>query len=180
MKHLFFISLVLFALQADAQSVQYDTCQYNRQFEGEWWHISGSDTIKIYLRYSKNHDVMPDGTELIQDCLFGWHEYKRGSTVIESTYANRFMTLPYEDTLSNATTAIRIGMNPTGNCSTGSKMAKGSIVDYSQAKEIKSVKVTLDATGTIMTWKQSHREGYGFFTGAYGMTLPKEFVLTKQ
>jgi hypothetical protein len=179
MKHLFFIFLVLFSLQADAQSVRYDTCQYSRQFEGEWWHVNGNDTIKIYLRYSKNHDVMPDGTEVIDDNLWGWHEYKRGSTIIESTYANRFMALPYEDTLSNETTAIRLSMNSL-TCTTNNRTAKGIITDYLQAKEGKYVKVTLDASSTIMTWKQSHMEGYGAFTGAYGMTLPKEFVLTKQ
>jgi hypothetical protein len=89
------------------------------------------------------------------------------------------MTLPYEDTLSNETTAIRLSMNSL-TCTTNNRTAKGIITDYLQAKEGKYVKVTLDASSTIMTWKQSHMEGYGAFTGAYGMTLPKEFVLTKQ
>lgn len=57
-------------------------------------------------------------------------------------------------------------------CYNNSFTLMGGIIDHLQSNEIHVVTGILDATKTVMTWKQHHREGYGFSTGATGMTLP--------
>jgi hypothetical protein len=156
--------------------VKYDTCQYIHQFEGEWMNVTGTDTIRVYLRAQR--DYYP-AFNSIDDAIFGWHEYKQGNTIIESTYENRFMPI-IADTITKRSVSIGLMMRSGVDCNATNKSASGVICDYLQSNEPKIVTVTLDSTGRIMTWRQRHSMGYGQFTGAYGMTLPKEFVLIKQ
>ena len=65
-------------------------------------------------------------------------------------------------------------------CSPTQDTLTGTITDYNQANESHQVKAILNAARTQMTWKLEHREWYGAWTGAYGMTLPKQFILVKQ
>lgn len=158
--------------------MRHDTCRYLQQLAGEWRYTNGNDTIRICLRYAR---YLNTSFNTMDDVLFGWHEYKQGNTVIESIYQNRFMNMSRPDTFSNNSVSIGITMGSEPEyCNDTIKKAYGVITDYSQAKEPKYITVTLNATGTIMTWKQRDAEGYGQFTGATGMTLPREFILTKQ
>ncbi len=171
------ICIILIKSDLKAQVATFDTCQYISQFAGEWMYASGNDTIRVFLKPQRN--IYTEHNSL-EDRIFGWHEYKQGNTIIESTYPNRFMTISNVDTISKNSFSIWLKMGTDVDCAAIPRKASGSITDYLQAKETKIVTVTLDATGTIMTWKQRHSEGFGFLTGATGMTLPKEFTLIKQ
>jgi hypothetical protein len=176
MKALLSVFFFFFTLCAAAQNseTRYDTCQRLQHHQGEWQYVNGMDTIKIYLRYHRSYS--PSFNSL-SDNLIGWHEYKKGSAVIESNYQHRFMTLPYNyDELNTNYYSLVISLKV---CSTEDFLI-GTIRDITQAGELKTIVGNLNSTKTHINWKQSHMEGYGAFTGAYGMTLPKEFVLTKQ
>jgi hypothetical protein len=157
-------------------TIEYDTCRYLKQYEGEWQYVNGIDTIRVYLRFHRDYSA---SLGFISDNLYGWHEYKKGNQVIESKYQYRFMQLPYHYDSVDNTNFCSIGLI-MARCNNDSPKLRGSIFDYLQAKEMKTVTASLDPTRTIMTWKQEHAEGYGWFTGAYGMTLPRQFVLKKQ
>lgn len=178
MKHIIFmLASFICVIEANAQdtSPRYDTCSQLQTLEGEWRHINGVDTICIYLR---THRSKSTSFNSITDDLWGWIEYKRGSILIESTYSNRFAFLPYEtDNLPHNFESLKLR---TDSCSTTITKLFGVITDFSQGKEPKIVKAVVDANGTTMTWRQSHVQGYGFFSGYFGMTLPKEFILIKQ
>jgi hypothetical protein len=168
------IVIVIAVLSAKAQTT-YDTCNYLSRYAGEWMYANGQDTIRIYLR--PHRSFSPNFNDII-DNLCGWHEYKRGNTIIESNYQYRHTYLPYtwvSDSVSVTRYSVLLTLrecDPVGNT------LGGIIVDLSQAREPKVVNAII--AGITMTWKQRHGEGYGAFTGAYGMTLPKEFILVKQ
>ncbi len=151
-------------------------CPQLQAFNGEWLYANGNDTIRIYMRY---HECLyTGGTPETLGTLWIWHEYKQGSTIIESTYPNRFMTLP---TIYDSADLTKIsGSLLLPACNFTKKRLLGRITDISQARESKIVRAYFDSEITKIIWKQRHSEGYGFKTGAYGMTLPKEFILFKQ
>jgi hypothetical protein len=157
----------------------YDTCQYLQQFAGEWRYVNGNDTIKVYFRVHKDSS---ESMKFVMTRLLGWIEYKQGNVIVESNYQNRFDVLPYfVDTVANTTHSISlIGSVPICNSSIDTLV--GSIIDFAQNKELHIVKAVINTSGSTITmnWKQKHRDGFGFLTGATGMTLPKEFILTKQ
>jgi hypothetical protein len=176
-KALLMIVCFMAALITRSQNtIDYDTCRYLKQYEGEWRYENGIDTIRIYLRFHRDSSASFGS---ISDNLYGWHEYKKGNQIVESKYHNRFIPLPYNYDGSNSTDrrSIRLSLP---FCNNDSLKLTGTIIDSLQAKEMKIVTATLDPTSTIMTWKQEHAEGYGWFTGAYGMTLPRQFILKKQ
>jgi len=179
MKNIFIILLIIISknLFSQTSETRYDTCSALQQYQGEWRYENGNDTIRIYLRFYRNYS---QNFDLISDDLIGWHEYKKGNVIIESNYQYRFMQLPYNydgDSLQNNLFSILMGL---GGCNTAANKLWGSITDYNQNKENHNIIATLNSGGTIMNWKQEHREGWGYLTGSTGMTLPKQFTLIKQ
>ena len=175
MKKIIILALVSFIGTTIYAQANYDTCSQIKQFEGEWRYVNGSDTIRIFLRHAR---VLNDANNTVNDFLFGWHEYKQGNTVISSDYANRNMTILYVDTI-NTSSSIKLGIN-FRNCTSSNRTVMGSILDVLQGNEGKMVTAKRNSSNTILTWKQDHASGYGVFSGFKGMTLPKEFQLTKQ
>jgi hypothetical protein len=181
MKTILIILLLLINLQTKAQNstTQYDTCQYLTQYSGEWLYTNNQDTIRIFLRTKRDYSIIANH---LSDNLYGWHEYKQGNTIIESNYANRFMYLPfYTDSLITNLPSISL-LNY--NCTVeNSNKLQGYITDITQANEHHAVKTQMWGGGNFpiyMLWKQSFVEFHGAWTGAYGMTLPREFILVKQ
>ena len=177
-KYIIIVLLLLNKFNSYSQTnIEYDTCNYLQQYEGEWKHINGQDTIKIYLRTIRNFSPSPD---YVNDRLWGWVEFKKGNTIIESNYQYRFATIPYNaDNYDLNKYSIRISLANCNNNTLNNSLV-GRIRDSLQAGELHVVKATLDPTKTIMTWTQSHSEWYGALTGARGITLPTNFVLIKQ
>lgn len=182
MKTIFFLLSLSFSVCVHAQTnantqpaFTYDTCSYLQACEGEWMYANGQDTIRVYLRAQRSRSL---DFRYISDNLWGWHEYKRGITVVESSYRNRFAPLPYDrDSRPDGFESIFLR---TDSCYTGFTFLGGGITDLSQCNERMQVKATLNSSRTTMTWRQSHSDGYGFISGCYGMTLPRQFVLQKQ
>lgn len=175
------ITILIFqlALNSHAQNsaTRYDTCQTLSQYQGEWRYTNAQDTIRIYLR--AHRDYSPSFNS-VTDNLYGWLEYKSGNTIIESTWQNKNMTLPYNyDADSMNINLWSIGLK-LKECSSTCSELTGTIFDHLQSNEIHIVKAILNTNRTAILWKQTHREGYGFSTGATGMTLPREFLLIKQ
>jgi len=169
------ICLVFIKAGLNAQAT-FDTCQYANRFNGEWMYANGNDTIRVFLRAQRNYYTE---FKTVQDMILGWHEYKQGNTIIESTYPNRFMTIYNVDTLTY--NSVSIGLKSLGaHCNSGIMTASGTITDYLQDKQGKIVTVTLNAAGNVITWKQWHKANNGMFGRPSGMTLPSEFILLKQ
>jgi hypothetical protein len=180
MKHII-LCVVLFCActsihaQHTSQSAEYDTCIKIRQYAGEWMYADGIDTIRITLRYHRDSSAEHNH---VSDDLWGWHEYKRGSTIIESDYQNRLMQIPSDCITGKIFNycAIVLYLKP---CSDTNKHLDGTIIDYLQAREDHVVTVELHPGNQTMTWRQRHSEWYGALTGAKGMTLPREFLLRR-
>ncbi len=169
------ICFVFIRTELKAQT-SFDTCQYANRFNGEWMYANGNDTIRVFLRVQRNYY---SEFKTVQDIIFGWHEYKQGNTILESTYQNRFMTISNVDTLTD--NSVSIGLKSLGaHCNSGIMTASGTITDYLQDKQGKIVTVTLNAAGNVITWKQRHAANNGMFGRPNGMTLPSEFILIKQ
>jgi hypothetical protein len=177
MKKILFIAISLLVFKSNLKAqTSFDTCQYIHRFNGEWMYASGSDTIRIFLRVQRDYYT---DFKAVEDVIYGWHEYKQGNTIIESTYPNRFMTISNVDTITK--TSFSIGLKSLGlHCNAGVMTASGSINDYLNGNQAKMVVATLDATGTIITWKQWHAASNGMFGRPSGMTLPADFTLIKQ
>jgi hypothetical protein len=156
-------------------STRYDTCSALQALQGEWQYNNGFDTIRVYLRL---HRSRSRSFNQVSDDLLGWIEYKKGNNIIESTYKNRFNTIPYEtDNLPDNFSSLILQAD---SCYFPVSRLFGYLTDFSQGKEIKKVNTVLDVTGNVMNWRQDNTQGYGFFSGYFGMTLPKEFTLVKQ
>lgn len=175
MKKLFLIILVFTVVNSvKAQSIRYDTCSYMQQFAGEWRSLTGTDTIKIYLRFHRDYFADPF---TVSDQLYGWLEYKKGSVIIESTYQHRFMNLPYNyEDLQDSLISIRVRTE----CSINPTKLRGYVVDIANARQEKNVRAIISADKNTIIWNQYHKEGIGAFGEPTGMTLPRTFVLTRQ
>lgn len=163
-------------------SISYDLCPELQQLEGEYLYHNGSTEIKIYLRYKRQVSYAANTGET-QDCIFdnliGWVEYKENGIVVESTYSNRFMNLPYSF-FDFPIDSYSILLSYEKNAGCNSNKLSGFIRDYGHSKERKIVDATLSNNNQTILWKQDHSEFYGVSTGDTGMTLPREFVLIKQ
>ena len=172
--------MFLLALTSSSIKAQSTICPALNSFTGEWLYTNGQDTIRIYLR-SNDYTILVDGAATANTTiakLWGWHEYKQGNTIVESNYDNRFMVLP---TNSNnvITNSYSISLQlPQCDLNTGKLI--GNIVDISQCYERKNVTIQFNPALNQFIWKQVQPTGFGFSTGCKGMTLPPEFVLTKQ
>jgi hypothetical protein len=180
MKHIilciaFFCTYTSIHAQHTSQSATYDTCIKIRQYAGEWIYADGIDTIRICLRYHRDSSAED---AYVRDKLWGWHEYKRGNTIIESDYQNRFMQIPSDCVAGRMLNycAIALYLKPCGDTN---RYIDGIIFDYLQADEDHVVTIEPHPGNQTMTWRQRHSEWYGALTGAKGMTLPREFLLRR-
>jgi len=169
------IIIVLITLSFAGRS-QSTICPALQAFTGEWRYISGQDEIRVYLRAGDYTILEGSGTTIAK--LWGWHEYKRAGTVVESNYANRFMTLPTNSGNAVAN-SYSISLQMPQCAPAGNKLI-GNIDDISQCNEMKMVTIIFNTAQNQLIWEQRHSQGFGFGTNCKGMTLPRTFVLTKQ
>lgn len=170
---LFFVSC-----SAKAQTGSIYNCPYLKQYEGEWRYVNGIDTIKVYFRVHRTHDIE---TNNISDDLIGWHEYKHGNTLIESNYQNRFETLYYEMDAQLThwpSASIHIWMVNCGN--EHSYRMEGIMADLTLGPQWSNgFNITIDPSRTMLTWKMWPEHRLMASDPDY-MTLPSDFVLVKQ
>jgi hypothetical protein len=170
------ILIIVFVCLSTLVKAQSSLCPALQAFTGEWRYANGQDTIRIFLR-ANDYTITGDGTVTIPK-IWGWHEYKQGNIIIESDYTNRFMTLPtISDNVVESSYSIFLQLP---QCDISRQKLIGNIIDISQCSESKNVTIIFNSAQTQLTWKQIHPTGYGYITGCKGMTLPGNFVLTKQ
>jgi len=137
-------------------------------FHGTWQWVNGTDTVKIYLYTKKVFSPLHGG--YFDDCLIGWHIYKKGNTVIESSYSG----------INNVDSRTFLGSNlnePSG-------VVEGIFKDLTKHKE-GELTLTLNTAGNQLTWKLVNVSGLSIRKPTDppyepNFTLPKNMVLTKQ
>ena len=164
MKNIITSLLILLCFTAKAQ----DTCPALQAFDGEWRYVNGQDTIRMYFRYHECNFPVDGKTDIIPG-LWGWHEYKRGNTIVESNYSNRFMNLPgVFDYVPSRSFSILLQMF---NCDTSRGKLIGFIDDLSQPLLGITVNIQYNNAKTEIQWHQ---------TTSKPTALPNYFTLTKQ
>lgn len=173
MKKIFSFLIVAFtASKLNAQQIPATgSCQVNNTmsaYHGTWQWVNGTDTVRFYLAQKKVYININGGYH--KDLLIGWHIYKRGNAVIESSYPN----------INIVNRKIFLGSNvdePPG-------VATGTLKDLSKNKCCE-LSLTLDPTNTQMTWKSERTPGIRLRVSGDpqhqpGFTLPENTVLIKQ
>src|SRR5690606_4112514 len=103
--------------------------------------------------YHRNFYSDPETYNMTTDNLWGWIEYKQGTTVVMSDYANRFAALPYNvDDLAPDLMSIVIWKGADG-CTNPQAKLEGWVSDMVRCGEDKKITATVDQFGTSMTWK---------------------------
>lgn len=137
-------------------------------YHGTWQWVSGSDTVKLFLNTQKVWIDYAGGFYL--DCLVGWHLYKKGNTVIESSYSN----------INNGNTYTFLGGNENGPIN----KAEGTLNDLTKHKEV-HLNLVLNSAQNQLTWKLTELQGMRIRVAGSpplqdGFTLPENMVLIKQ
>ncbi|CAN5746921.1 hypothetical protein BH11BAC4_BH11BAC4_01730 [soil metagenome] len=137
-------------------------------FHGTWQWVSGTDTVKIFLTTKKVH-IQEDNYDV--DLLVGWHIYKKGSVVVESSYQHIDNVNYRSITLWDDGTAY-------------STKLQGGINDLTKYPKYNMLYVTLNSAHTQLTWRCTEWGGRVYSAGetvpAAGVTLPRNMVLVKQ
>ena len=138
-------------------------------FHGTWQWVNGTDTVKLFLDTKKVWFNYGDG--FFWDCLVGWHMYKRGNTIIESSFANIVNGIAYTFLGGNENQATV-------------KNITGTIKDLTKHKEV-HLDLTLNSANNQLTWKLTELQGMRIRVAGMpplqdGFTLPENMVLIKQ
>lgn len=138
-------------------------------FHGTWQWVSGTDTVKIYLITQKVYIDVNGG--FYHDCIVGWHLYKKGNQVIESSF--NFINTPR----SNGQNTILAWSSDSG------AGLEGSLKDITRNKDC-DLKLTLNAAQNKLTWYSARGEGLHIVPDGKpipprGLTLPTQMVFTK-
>ena len=138
-------------------------------FHGTWQWVDGTDTVKIFLATKKVYYPISGG--FYMDNLVGWHMYKNGNTIIESSYPN----------INNIGLSTFLGGND--NIPNDSKCF-GTLKDIIKNKE-GALKLNLNTAQNQLTWKLEVSPGMHVRTPGDppyypGFTLPQNMILIKQ
>lgn len=174
MKPIIILALSILSLlqttTAQVGNVTYDTCIYLHRFEGEYKYVNGNDTVKIFLKYFR--DYIED-YNVVTDRLYGWIDYKHGSTPIYSNYADRLKPLTYLYNTKGANLGVfrltLLRCEPTCQVLTGKMFEPNSGI-----KDMITLEPKLISNGSILEWWQFRQYGGG------NMILPNRFTLIKQ
>lgn len=151
----------------------FDTCQTLRQFDGEWIGIHSDDTIKVFFRTHKFESQ--DFSEVSSE-LLGWHEYKKGNSLVQSDYSKR------RDDISKRAKEKTKRINSINlrlsNCFDSSGYLYGFMNDFNKGRcqrwridRIANGKLRVSQTMCGNVIGQEFRTGY---------TLPQTFILTRR
>jgi hypothetical protein len=173
MKQIINIALIFFglAIQQNAKAQIPAAGSYTANttmgaFHGTWQWTSGNDTVKIYLATKPVYFPISGGFTM--ERLVGWHLYKRGNTVIESSY----------NYINNVDQRTMLGGNneyPT--------VANIFFKDISKGKD-GELTLKLNAAQNQLIWRSTEHQGMRIYGGNQtvppaGLTLPRNMVLTK-
>ncbi len=135
-------------------------------FHGTWMWTSGIDTVKIYLATKPIYYPISGG--FYADRLVGWHLYKRGSLVIESSY-NHLNDVEAQ-TILGGTNEVPI-------------TAKCFFKDITRNKDCE-LSLTINTAQNQLSWRLTEHKGLRVYGNGNtvppsGLTLPRNILLTK-
>lgn len=105
-------------------------------FHGTWRWVQGFDTVRIFLDTKGVFFDSNGGYH--SDMLIGWHIYKRGNSIVESSFSSI--------NIVNGSTIMGSNESNTSN------VVAGYFEDLSK-RRAGEIKLTLDATATQITWE---------------------------
>lgn len=135
------------------------------KFTGTWQWENGVDTITIFLKKENILLLFPQNSHA--DYIVGYHSYKRGSQIIESSL--QYNNSSYVDKYYSIS-----ALNDNGN-----DTLRGSLKDLTKQKS-GSLELSLNSTHTQLHWNLKNRQGLRIGTYDWQFTLPKTLILTKQ
>lgn len=164
---LFIVCAKLSHAQAPAPG-SYVTNTTMSPFHGTWQWTSGTDTIRVYFATKKVYYPINGG--YYWDKLCGWHLYKKGNTVISSSYAS----------INNVNArTLTLGNEADGQ----NNKVWGFIKDVPKNKD-GELTLTLNTAQNQLTWKLENSPGIKVRKTnqpAYdwSFSFPENIVLTK-
>lgn len=175
MKYLLIIIFAFIFSNAQAQHpLEYDTCNTLQQYQGEWMNVTGTDTLRIFLRPVRTYEPVYNN---IKDFLWGWIEYKQGSNIVMSNYANRnlpvFNDWDYMFNITNLYLKKYICI---------ADKLEGTFIDFNHHKGMIewSADIIVSPAEVKMNVWQQRTPSYNLNLGDTAMTLPARFTLLKQ
>ena len=143
------------------------TNNYINKFEGTWQWINGSDTL--ILRLMKKNETF---TNYSADVLLGTHKYVKNSVTIEDVLY-KFDSIAYNYKNSSLMLSWYQNMDTT--------RVKGSIKDLTKKKNNNLTLEYVPGTPPTLIWHLKTAEGTFIDPNfQYGLTMPKDLILTKQ
>ena len=140
---------------------------YINKFEGTWQWINGSDTL--ILRLMKKNETF---TNYSADVLLGTHKYVKNSVTIEDVL-NKFDSIAYNYKNSSLMLSWYQNMDTT--------RVKGSIKDLTKKKNNNFTLKYVPGTSPTLIWHLKTAEGTFIDPNfQYGLTMPKDIILSKQ
>jgi hypothetical protein len=124
------------------------------RFHGNWQWVSGIDTVQLYLATKKVYFPISGG--FYMDCLVGWHIYKQGRTVIESSIQHS----------SNVNLRTFLGGSSP---ELPNKIENASFKDITKNKDVELF-LTLNAAQNQLTWQLAMSRGMRVY--AQGQIVP--------
>jgi hypothetical protein len=138
------------------------------RFHGNWQWVSGTDTVQLIIATKKVYYPISGG--FYMDRLVGWHIYKQGRTIVESSVQH----------IGNVNLSTFLGGNSVQN---PNKIENASFRDITKNKDVELF-LTLNAAQNQLTWRLAPSEGMRVYAQGQivpppGFTLPTHIVLTK-
>jgi hypothetical protein len=138
------------------------------RFHGNWQWVSGTDTVQLIIATKKVYYPISGG--FYMDRLVGWHIYKQGRTIVESS-------IQYS---GNVNLRTFLGGNSVQN---PNKIENAPFRDITKNKDVELF-LTLNAAQNQLTWRLAPSRGMrvglpGDFIPPPGFTLPRNLILTK-
>jgi len=135
-------------------------------FHGTWQWVNGIDTVKIFLATKKIFYPINGGYYM--DDLVGWHIYKNGNTIIESSY----------NSINNVDNRTILGDNFNSL-----NVAECFFKDITKNKD-GELTLSLNAAQNQLTWRLTEHKGMRVYGNGHtappsGLTLLRNMVLTK-
>jgi hypothetical protein len=169
-----YILSLLFGLQAQNITAQIpEAGSYTRDttmtaFHGTWQWVSGTDTVQLYLATKKVYFPISGG--FYMDCLVGWHIYKQGRTVVESS-------IQYVNNVNRRT--FLGGSSPEFP----DKIENATFKDITKNKEVELF-LTINAAQNQLTWRLDMSRGMrvggpGDFIPPPGVYIANKYRINK-
>jgi hypothetical protein len=125
-----------------------------RRFHGTWQWVSGTDTVQLYLATQKVYFPISGG--FYMDCLVGWHIYKQGRTIVESSIQHS----------GNVNLRTFLGASSDQN---PDQIENATLKDITKNKDVE-LNLTLNAAQNQLIWRLAPIRGMRAY--AQGHTVP--------